>query len=56
MGPDAEMDEFEGLPVSQRLEYAVSYMRKQHFYCFWCKRHFENEWMEGCPGYEEADH
>lgn len=53
---DAELDEFEALAASEKLEKLVAYLREHWRYCFWCKFRYPNEAMEGCPGTTEADH
>ncbi|KIW65745.1 hypothetical protein PV04_07972 [Phialophora macrospora] len=53
---DAELDEFEALEVSEKLERLVAYLREKWHYCFWCKYRYADEKMEGCPGTTEADH
>jgi Domain of unknown function (DUF4187)/G-patch domain len=52
---DEELNEFNVLPVSERLDRLVAYMRETYFYCFWCKHRYD-EGMEGCPGLTEEDH
>jgi hypothetical protein len=32
---DAELDEFEALPLENQLEMILHYMRETYFYCFW---------------------
>jgi hypothetical protein len=34
-GDDAELDEFEALPLDNQLEMILHYMRETYFYCFW---------------------
>ena len=53
---DEELDEFNALPLEERLMKLVKYMREKHWYCFWCKTKFEDESMDGCPGLTEDDH
>ncbi len=53
---DEELDEFFHLEGKQRLKRLVVYLREKYFYCFWCKCKYEDESMEGCPGFEEDDH
>jgi hypothetical protein len=53
---DAELDEFMALPVQDRLERVVVYLRHNHCYCFWCKCQYPDEAMDGCPGMSEEDH
>ncbi|KAK4142149.1 uncharacterized protein C8A04DRAFT_13479 [Dichotomopilus funicola] len=53
---DEELEAFEGLPVEERLEKVVGYLRGKYRYCFWCKFKYPDEGMEGCPGVTEEEH
>lgn len=53
---DAELDEFNALPSSEKLSRLVMYMRDKYWYCFWCKYRYDSAEMEGCPGVTEEDH
>lgn len=53
---DEELEAFEKLESRKKLEQLVEELRKQHWYCFWCKHRYGDESMEGCPGAEEDDH
>ena len=53
---DEELDEFEALPPSEKLEKLVKFLRGNWNYCFWCKYKYEDESMEGCPGLTEDEH
>ncbi|KAK4250433.1 hypothetical protein C7999DRAFT_38508 [Corynascus novoguineensis] len=53
---DTELDEFNALPVDERLLKVVEYLRREYHYCFWCKFAYSDEQMEGCPGLTEEDH
>ena len=53
---DPELDEFNALPVQERLRKAVEYLREKHRYCFWCKAAYPDDSMDGCPGLTEEDH
>jgi Domain of unknown function (DUF4187)/G-patch domain len=53
---DPELDEFNALPSEERLEKLVKYLRKTHYYCFWCKHEYPDADLEGCPGLTEEDH
>ncbi|KAK4227198.1 hypothetical protein QBC38DRAFT_478213 [Podospora fimiseda] len=53
---DEELEEFEQLPVEERLSKVVGYLRDEFNYCFWCKYAYPDEKMEGCPGLTEEDH
>jgi Domain of unknown function (DUF4187)/G-patch domain len=53
---DAELDEFNALPLAERLLKLVMYLREEYNYCFWCKFTYSDKEMEGCPGLTEEDH
>lgn len=53
---DEELDEYEALSASEKLEKLLSYLRDRWHYCFWCKFQYPDESMEGCPGLSEEDH
>ncbi|KAK4117299.1 hypothetical protein N656DRAFT_793797 [Canariomyces notabilis] len=53
---DPELDEFEALPVDERLRRVVEFLRERHNYCFWCKFAYPDKEMDGCPGMTEEDH
>lgn len=53
---DEELEAFEKLESRKKLEQLVEELRKQYWYCFWCKHRYGDESMEGCPGAEEDDH
>ena len=53
---DEELDTFEALPGSERLEQLVQYLRDRWNYCFWCKYQYPDSTMDGCPGLKEDDH
>lgn len=53
---DAELNEFDALPSSEKLSKLVMYMREKYWYCFWCKYRYDSAEMEGCPGITEEDH
>ncbi len=53
---DPELDEFDALPLAERLQRIVLHLRQEHNYCFWCKHQYETANMEGCPGVAEEDH
>ena len=55
-GDDAELDEFEALPIGERLEKLLTHLREKYQYCFWCKYRFPDEGMEDCPGLTEDEH
>ncbi|KAK3299000.1 G-patch domain-containing protein, partial [Chaetomium fimeti] len=53
---DPELEEFNALPVDERLHKMVEHLRDEYRYCFWCKFTYPDEEMEGCPGLTEEDH
>lgn len=53
---DPELEGFNALPLQERLEKLVMYLRETYSYCFWCKYQYPDEKMEGCPGIKEEDH
>ncbi|KAK5062466.1 hypothetical protein LTR84_004537 [Exophiala bonariae] len=53
---DEELDEFEALEVSDKLDKLVAYLRERWKYCFWCKFRYPDEAMDGCPGITEEAH
>ncbi|KAL2122461.1 hypothetical protein VTJ04DRAFT_2916 [Mycothermus thermophilus] len=53
---DPELDDFNALPVEERLRRVLEYLRKEYRYCFWCKYRYPDEGMEGCPGLTEEEH
>ncbi|OQN97713.1 hypothetical protein B0A48_16033 [Cryoendolithus antarcticus] len=53
---DAELEAYESLPVAERLDKVVKHLRLEYRYCLWCKHRYEDEEMEGCPGFTEDEH
>ncbi len=53
---DEELNEFEALYSTEKLQKLVQYLRERWHYCFWCKYRYEDSNMEGCPGITEDDH
>jgi hypothetical protein len=53
---DEELEQFEALPVAERLQEVVSYLREKYHYCFWCMYRYPDVEMDGCPGLTERDH
>lgn len=53
---DSELDEYEALPIVERLDKVVKFLREKYWYCFWCKYRYEDEGMEDCPGLTEDEH
>ena len=53
---DEDLNEFEQLEASEKLDKLVKYLRERWRYCFWCKYRYPDEEMGGCPGTSEEDH
>lgn len=53
---DPELEEFNALPLNERLEKLVMYLRQEYNYCFWCKHQYPDSSLDGCPGLTEEDH
>lgn len=53
---DEELDQFQGLEASEKLDKLVAYLRERWKYCFWCKYGYPDEEMDGCPGTTEEAH
>ncbi|KAL8970765.1 MAG: hypothetical protein Q9197_003638 [Variospora fuerteventurae] len=53
---DHELEEFNQLEPAERLGRMLEYLRNTWRYCFWCKYHYPDEEMEGCPGLTEDEH
>ncbi|KAF2201460.1 G-patch-domain-containing protein [Delitschia confertaspora ATCC 74209] len=53
---DRELEEFNALPIAERLEKLVLYLREKYHYCFWCKYRYPDAELDGCPGVTEEDH
>ena len=55
---DEELDAFNQLPFTRRLDMIVHELREKWTYCFWCKHRYASadEMDESCPGVEEDLH
>lgn len=53
---DPELAEFEALPVTERLQKVLIYLRKEFHYCLYCGHQYPDAELEGCPGVTEEDH
>ncbi|KAL1585842.1 hypothetical protein WHR41_05055 [Cladosporium halotolerans] len=53
---DSELEEYQGLPATEKLDNVVKHLREKYWYCFWCKYRYEDEGMEDCPGLTEDEH
>ncbi|KAF2013288.1 G-patch-domain-containing protein [Aaosphaeria arxii CBS 175.79] len=53
---DEEFEEFEALPVEDRLQKVADFLREKHRYCVWCGDQYPDVAMEGCPGSTESAH
>ena len=53
---DPELAEFEALPVTERLQKLLVFLRDKYRYCLYCGYEYPDPEMEGCPGVTEEDH
>lgn len=53
---DPDLEAFEALPVSEKLDKILKHLRDKYNYCFWCKYRYPDEDMDGCPGSTEDEH
>lgn len=53
---DPEWEDFEALPVADRLQKVADHLRETHRYCFWCGYDYPDPTMDGCPGTTEEAH
>jgi hypothetical protein len=53
---DPELAEFEALPVDERLQKILVFLREKFNYCLYCGYQYPDADMEGCPGITEEDH
>jgi hypothetical protein len=53
---DPELAEFEALPVAERLQKLLEFLRDKFHYCLYCGYQYPDVEMEGCPGVTEEDH
>ncbi|KAH6638315.1 hypothetical protein C7974DRAFT_356602 [Boeremia exigua] len=53
---DPELAEFEALPVTERLEKVLLFLRDEFHYCLYCGYQYPDAVLEGCPGVTEKDH
>lgn len=53
---DQELDDFENLPPTEKLEKIITHLRQHWHYCFWCKYRYSDSAMDGCPGISEEEH
>jgi hypothetical protein len=53
---DPELAEFEALPVAERLQQLLVFLRDKFHYCLYCGYQYPDIEMEGCPGVTEEDH
>lgn len=53
---DPELDGYVALPLPERLEKIVAFLRAKYSYCFWCKFRYPDDSMDGCPGLTEDEH
>lgn len=53
---DQELAGFESLPVLERLQKLLIFLRDKYHYCLYCGHEYHDADMEGCPGVTEEDH
>jgi hypothetical protein len=53
---DPELAAFEALPVEERLQKVLVFLREKYTYCLYCGYQYPDPAMEGCPGVTEEDH
>lgn len=53
---DPELAEFEALPVAERLQKLLVFLREEYHYCLYCGYEYPDAEMEGCPGVTEEEH
>ncbi|KAI8143147.1 hypothetical protein BJV82DRAFT_578872 [Fennellomyces sp. T-0311] len=56
--PPEEVAALNALPLDDRLDRLVCYLRSEHNYCFWCGAKYNDaeDLKENCPGTEEDEH
>lgn len=53
---DPELAEFEALPVPDRLQKLLVFLREKFHYCLYCGYQYPDAELEGCPGVTEEEH
>jgi hypothetical protein len=53
---DPELAEFEALPVTERLQKLLVFLREEFHYCLYCGYQYPDAEMEGCSGVTEEAH
>ncbi|KAF1830329.1 G-patch-domain-containing protein [Decorospora gaudefroyi] len=53
---DSELAEFEALPITERLQKVLLFLREEYRYCLYCGHEYPDADMEGCPGVTDEDH
>jgi hypothetical protein len=53
---DPELAAFEALPVPERLEKLLVFLRDTFHYCLYCGYQYPDAELEGCPGLTDEDH
>jgi hypothetical protein len=53
---DPELAEFEALPITERLEKVLLYLRDKFHYCLYCGYQYPDAELDGCPGVTEEEH
>lgn len=53
---DPELEEFHSLPLEERVQRLVAFLREEYHYCYWCGHRYADAELDGCPGVTEEDH
>ncbi|KAF2281249.1 G-patch-domain-containing protein [Westerdykella ornata] len=53
---DPELEEFRSLPLEERVQKLVAFLRDEYHYCYWCGHKYDDANMDGCPGTTEEEH
>jgi hypothetical protein len=53
---DPDLAEFEALPVVDRLQKLLTFLRDEFHYCLYCGYQYPDAEMEGCPGLTDEEH
>ncbi|KAG1146966.1 hypothetical protein G6F61_009185 [Rhizopus arrhizus] len=56
--PEEEVENLKSLPLDEKVEKLINYLREKYYYCFWCRAKYEDQkdLDENCPGTDEEDH
>lgn len=53
---DPELSEFEALPIAERLQQILVFLRDMYRYCLYCGYQYPDAGLAGCPGITEEEH